>query len=280
MIDSLNCEWIENNLEALFCDRLEPEQHRLVQAHLESCASCRREVEGLNAIDPLVKKHFQRELRMARQPRVVHAGRVFGLSAAGVALAAVLAFVGLRASQIKSPATPTQSVAATSAPVEETPVPAPPKNPDTSTAPVARTKPLDRIEKAPDQIFRALPPKSENAPEFLLMDLTGYTRRIEDFRGHIALIAVWSSASSEAISNFEKLYKAHGSQAKFRFVGVSNERLAKPANTTFPVFYNQGSKLFGLRPGEFVLLDEKGDVALQGSLVKDFDKLSHGLNGF
>ena len=280
MIDSLSCEWIENNLEALFCDRLGAEQDRLAQAHIEICASCRREVEALNAIDPLVRQHFQRELRMARQPRSVHAGRVFGLGAAGVALVAILAFVGLRAPQTTPPATPAQSVAVTTPPVAEVPAPAAIKNPETNVAPVERTKPLDRPAPASDQIFRALPPKSDNAPEFLVMDLAGYTRRVEAFRGHVALITVWSGASTEAISNFEKLYKAHGSQARFRFVGVSNERLAKPANTTFPVFYNQGSKLFGLRPGDFVLLDENGGVALQGSLVKDFDKLSHGLNGF
>ena len=280
MIDSLDCKWIENNLEALFCDRLDPEELRLAQAHIESCASCRQEVGALNAIDPLVKKNFQRELRMVRQPRSVHAGRVFGLSAAGVALVAILAFAGLRTPQNNPSAAPAQSAAVTPAPVAENPTSAPVKNQETSVTPVERTKPLDRPDKAPDQIFRALPPKSDNAPEFLVVDLAGYTRRVEDLRGHVALITVWSGASSEAVSNFEKLYKAHGSQARFRFVGVSNERLAKPANTTFPVFYNQGSKLFDLRPGEFVLLDEKGEIVLRGSLVKDFDKLSHGLNGF
>lgn len=277
MIDSLNCEWIENNLEALFCDRLEREQDRLAQAHIESCVSCRREVEALNAIDPLVKQHFQRELRMARQPRSVHAGRVFGLSAAGVALVAILAFVGFRAPKTDPTATPAQSVALTTPPVAEAPAPATVKNPETNVAPVERAKPLDRPAPASDQIFRALPPRSDNAPEFLVMDLAGYTRRVEDFRGHVALITVWSRASTEAISNFEKLYKAHGSQAKFRFVGVSNERLAKPANTTFPVFYNQGSKLFGLHPGEFVLLDENGGVALRGSLTRDFENLRKAL---
>ena len=280
MIDSLDCKWIENNLEALCCDRLEPEQHRLAQAHIAGCASCRREVEALNAIDPLVKKNFQREQRMSRQSRSVHAGRVFALSAAGVALVAILAFAGLRTPLTNPPATPAQSAAVTPAPVAENPPPAAVKNPETNAMPVERTKPLDRPDKAPDQIFRALPSKSDNAPEFLVMDLAGYTRRVEDFRGHVALISVWSAASPEAISNFEKLYKTHGAQARFRFVGVSNERLAKPANTTFPVFYNQGSKLFGLRPGEFVLLDEKGEIALRGSLVKDFDKLTHELNGF
>jgi hypothetical protein len=277
MSDSLNCQWIENNLEALFCDRLEPEQDRLARAHIENCASCRCEVEALNAVDPLVKKHFQRELITAQQPRVAHTGRVFGLSAAGLALVAILSFVALRAPQTNRTAAPAQTAAVPPVPVAE--IPAPVKNPDANAPAVGRTKPLNQPATASDQILRVLPPKSDNAPEFLVMDPAGYTRRVEDFQGHVVLIMIWSGASPEAVSNFERLYKAHGFQPKFRFVGVSNERLTKPANTTFPVFYNQGSKLFGLRPGEFVLLDEKGGITLQGSLVKDFDKLSHGLNG-
>jgi hypothetical protein len=279
MTDSLNCRWIENNLEALFCDRLEPEQNRLARAHIESCASCRHEVEALNAVDPLVRKHFQSELRTAQQPRVVHTGRVLGLSAAGLALVAILSFVALQAPQTNRTAVPAQTAAVPSVPVApEIPAPAPPKNPDTNAPAAGRAKPLNQPAPAPDQILRALP-KSDNAPEFLVMDAAGYTSRLEAFRGYVTLIMVWSGASPEAVSNFERLYKAHGFQPRFRFVGVSEERLAKPANTTFPVFYNQGSKLFGLRPGEFVLLDEKGGITLQGSLVKDFDKLSHGLNG-
>jgi hypothetical protein len=279
MTDSLDCQWIENNLEALFCDGLESEQNRLAREHIESCALCRREVEALNAIDPLVKKHFQRELRAAQQPRIVHAGRAFVLSTAGVALVALLLFVALRPAQNSPVATAAQPTAVPPAPLTEVQAPATVKSPDPNAASVERTKPLDRPVIAPDQILRALPPKSEDAPEFLVTDPAGYTRRVEDFRGHIALIMVWSAASPEAISNFEKLYKAHGSQARFRFVGVSNERLAKPANTTFPVFYNQGSKLFGLRSGEFVLLDEKGGIARRGSLTKDFDSLRKNLQG-
>jgi AhpC/TSA family len=280
MTDSLDCKWIENNLEALFCDRLEPEQDRLARAHIENCASCRLEMQALNAIDPVVKKHFQRELRIAQQPRVAHTGRLFGLSAAALALAAILVFAGLRTLQTTPPPAPSQPAATLLPPVAEIPAPPPVKNPDPNVPPVERAKPVTAAANAPDQLSRALPSKSDNAPDFLVKDLAGYSRRIEDFRGHVVVITVWSGASPEAISNFEKLYKAHGAQAKFRFVGVSNERLTKPANATFPVFYNQGSTLFGVRSGEVVVLDEKGVVTLRGSLTKDFDRISHGLNGF
>ena len=90
MTDSLDCKWVEDHLEALFCDRLEPAQDRLVREHMGSCASCRREMEALNAIDPLVKRHFQRELAAAQNPRVAHAGRLIGVSTAALALVGIL----------------------------------------------------------------------------------------------------------------------------------------------------------------------------------------------
>lgn len=280
MSESLNCQWIENNLEALFCDRLEPEQEQRARQHIESCSNCRREVQALSAIDPLVKRHFQNQMRAAQRPRAISTGRVFGLGTAVASLIAIVLFVVLRAPQPTSTAT-VQPPIQPPAPIIEQVPPAPPvKTTAETTAPAERAKPVDQPDRATDQILRALPSRSPNAPDFLVMDPAGYSRKIEDFRGHVAVIAVWSGASPEAIANFERLYKAHGSQAKFRFAGVSNERLARPANTTFPVFYNQGSKVFGVQPGEFVVLDENGGIAMRGSLVKDFEKLSHGLNGF
>src|SRR5215475_14623413 len=111
MSDSLDCKWIEDHLEALFCDRLEPEQDRLAREHIKSCASCRRETEALNAIDPLVKRHFQRELAAAQSPRVAHTGRLLGVSTAALALVGILLFVILRPPQT-TPAEPAQTVAA------------------------------------------------------------------------------------------------------------------------------------------------------------------------
>jgi len=56
-----------------------------------------------------------------------------------------------------------------------------------------------------------------------------------------------------------------------------SERQPKPTNTTFPLAYNQGSRLFEAAPGDFVLVNETGSVQLRGSLVKDFDKLQKAL---
>jgi hypothetical protein len=280
MTDSLDCKWVEAHFEALFCDRLEPEQDRLVREHMETCASCRREIEALNAIDPLVKRHFQRGLAASQSPRITHTGRLLGVSTAALALVGILLFVILRAPQTP-PAAPAQSVAA-QAPVDtENQPPAPPKNPDDTNPPAGRTKPANEVSRVLDSATVARPAASDSAdvPDLLVTDPAGYSHRLEDFRGHVTVIAVWSKASPEAIANFERLYKAHGADPRFRFLGVSNERLAKPSNVTFPIFYNKGSKVLGVRSGEFALVDEKGEVTLRGSLAKDFDSLRKALQG-
>src|SRR5215475_6541204 len=279
MSDSLDCKWIEDHLEALFCDRLEPEQDRRVRKHIESCASCRREMEALNAIDPLVKRHFQRELAAAQSPRVVHTGRMLGVSTAALALVGILLFV-LRMPQT-TPAAPAQTVVVQAPVQNENQPPAPSKNPDNTNPPVERTKPANEVSRILDSATAARPAPSDSAdvPDLLVTDPAGYSHRLEDFRGHVTVVAVWSKASPEAIANFERLYKAHGADPRFRFLGVSNERLAKPANVTFPIFYNKGSKVLGVRSGEFALVDEKGEITLRGSLVKDFDNLRKALQG-
>jgi hypothetical protein len=68
-----------------------------------------------------------------------------------------------------------------------------------------------------------------------------------------------------------------GSNTQMRILGVSNQRGTKPAGTTFPVVYNQGSRLLGTGTGRFVLLDEAGSVRLRGSLTEDYSKLVNTL---
>lgn len=280
MSDSLDCKWIEDHLEALFCDQLEPEQDRLAREHITSCASCSREMEALNAIDPLVKRHFQRELATARRPRVAHTGRVLGLSATALALVATLLFVVLRAPQ-NPPVIPARTVALQAPSETENQQPAPPKSPENTNSPAERTKPANEVSRVLDSASTAHPAPSDSAdvPDLLITDPAGYSHRLADFGGHVVVIAVWSTASPEAIANFERLYKAHGADPRFRFLGVSNDRLAKPASVTFPIFYNKGSKVLGVRSGEFALVNEKGEITLRGSLVKDFDSLRKALQG-
>jgi hypothetical protein len=274
MTESINCQWIENNLEALFCEKLDPEQVRLARAHIESCPSCSREVHALNAIDPLVKNYLRRELQAAQQRRTLRAGRVVGLSAATLALVALLLFVvlGTPQTQIRHVDPPALVAQNDVAPAVQNDVTPPIKTPDESAS-LPRSKPVNQPTVTSDRTPAGRPATSGNAPEFLVTDLAGYAHKIEDYRGHVTLVGVWSGASPEAISNMESLYKTYGGNVKCRFIGVSNGRVAKPASATFPVFYNQGSKLFGARSGEFVLLDQNGGILLRGSLVTDIDSL-------
>ena len=109
MTDSLDCNWVEAHFEALLSDGLEPDEERLVREHMGSCRSCRHEMEALRAIDPLVKRHFQRGLAASQSPRVAHTGRLLGVSTAALALVGILLFVILRAPQT-TPAAPAQTV--------------------------------------------------------------------------------------------------------------------------------------------------------------------------
>lgn len=270
---TVDCQWIEKHLEALHCDSLNLEDDRLAREHIGSCALCRKEVDELQAIDPLIKKLFQRELEIARQPRVVHRGRLFGLGASAVALVAVLLFVMIPGPQPGFIA-PVQPQIAPTASVEP---PAPVKS--SGTVEVDRTKPT----ATPDKPVERQPARQtvvvENAPEFLVTDPAGYSHTLDDYRGHVVVIGLWNAEQTEASANLDRLYKAYGANPKFRFLGVAGGRTAKPADATFPVVYNQGSKLFGAHAGEFVVVGEGGVIKLRGNLVTDFDSLQKALEG-
>src|SRR5262249_1958096 len=115
-----------------------------------------------------------------------------------------------------------------------------------------RAKPSPEPNAAPDRRPEPIPAVSPNAPDFFVTDPAGYPTTIDQYRGHVVVIAIWSMKQPDSISLSERLYKTYASNPKFRFLGVTNERQARPANTTFPVLYNQGSKLLGAQPGQFV----------------------------
>jgi len=241
-----------------------------------TCRACREEAEQLQAIDPLIKSYFQHQLRIARSPRAVHKARVFGLAGTVAALAvAVLLLVGKTPQTVPVAVPPVPAVSNTS--VSDLPATAPPPKADDTAVP-ARAKP-EEVESSPaDRVPAAAPAAlAADAPEFLVTDPAGYSHKLEEFRGRVLLIGVWKAGQTDSIANLERIYKANSSNPKFRLVSVSTAHDAKPANTTFPLFYNQGSKLLGAEAGEFVLLNESGAAELRGSLVKDFEELAKAL---
>jgi hypothetical protein len=267
---SVDCQWVEKNLEALFCDRLGMEESRRARTHIENCVACRREVQALNAIDPLIRNHFHDGMAIARQPRVLHKGRAFGIGSAAAAVIVLAIVLLIRAPQ---PASLVPSVAAlpNEVPVAsvEIPVKADPGEP-------VRAKPSPE-PGSPDRRPVVPPAAFSNTPDFLVADPAGYSHTLEEYRGRVVLVGVWKSGMGESIAAIEQLYKAYAGNPKLRFIGVSTDHQPRPANTTFPVLYNQGSKLFGAAPGEFVLLNQDGAVELRGSLLNDFESIRRTL---
>jgi hypothetical protein len=275
---TVDCQWIEKNLEALFCDKLNSEESRLAREHIDSCGSCAKEVAALNMIDPLVKRLFQSELNRslgARPlPRRVPTPALVGLSSALIAVS-VLLFFTLRVPQqnaVVQTGTVAEQVAPASSP-EAAPLVKSPDGTSLERAKPVEGAPPDRLPTAP--VATAAP--DNNAPDFLVNDPAGYSRTLNDYRGHALVIGVLNASQPDVASNLESLYKSFGVNSKLRFIGISNDRQARLVNTTFPVAYNQGSKLLGAQPGEFVLLDEAGTIQLRGSLVKDFETLRRSL---
>jgi hypothetical protein len=278
---NMDCQWVENHLEAIFCDTLAEEETGLAREHIGNCASCRNEVQSLMAIDPVIKKYFHAQLTRAARAgdAPVHGARRFrwSLQAAAVAVVAVVLVLLFRippTNDIQAPV-PAQTAAAPSVSVD---VPSIGKK--DFGVPSERAKPsADRVgdSEVPVRSAGLSPAPDTNAPAFLVSDPAGYTHSVQDYRGFKTLIGVWSPEQPRSIAALERLYKTFGSDPTLRFIGVSPQPSAKPANTTFPLFSNQGSRLMDAQPGEFVLLNGSGTVTMRGLLEKDFETVSKKL---
>jgi hypothetical protein len=196
---------------------------------------------------------------------------VYGTAVAAIA-ASLLVVAGLRApvTEVGHPDPPLPPPIAEMAPADVAPG-APKNEAEPARAKPEPAAPADSVRPAP------VPALAANAPDFLVTDPAGYSSTLSGYRGYVALIGVWSSDQPESAANIERLYQSFSANTKLRFVGVTNERQARATNTTFPVVYNQGSRLLGLASGEFVLLDPSGTVELRGSLLTDFDELRRRL---
>jgi hypothetical protein len=280
---NMDCQWVESHLEAIFYNTLAEEENRLARAHIESCAACRNEVQALIAIDPVIKKYFQTQLAQAVRTSDAPARGIrkfrWGFQTAAVAVVAVVLVVLLRTPQANQVQSPVAIQTAAAPPVS---VDGPPVDQDKNDAVVQteRAKPAPDAAAEPNATDRSAgtpPAAGANAPAFLVSDPAGYSHSIQDYRGFKVLVGVWSPNQPKSIAALERVYKTFGSDPTLRFIGVSPQRARKPANTTFPVFSNQGSQLMGAKPGEFVLLNESGTVIMRGLLAEDFEILSKTL---
>ena len=267
----IDCEWVSRSLEAISCDSLGAEDARLARAHIEECAHCRSEIESLEAIDVMVKKYVRHQMAVAHSPARRKVAWGYVGAAAAVAIALVMAVsLRLQPGQTSLPPAPDQSVTA----------PAPAANPeldkDSESTATLRAKPEEAgsaAGAASGGPAAATTMDGPGAPDFVVTDPAGYSRTLADYKGYVLFFGVWQPNQPEAIANIERVYKDFGSNTRLRIIGISNQRQANPANTTFPLFYNQGSRLLNAVPGEFVLLDQAGAVLLRGSLLTPSDNL-------
>ena len=282
----MDCQWVDKNLESIFSDDLAAEEGRQARAHIQSCEHCRKEMQALIAIDPVIKKYFQaqlsRALRAGDAPAVSRRGRpAWGVRVAAVTIVAIVLVVFLRTPQVNN-GPPPVSVQSQAVPIPSAGAPSVVK--DDAAVENERTKPSPagtdgREAPGESPVSTSVATSDGSASTFLVTDPAGYSRSLEDYRGLTLLVGVWSADQPESVTNLERLYKTFGTNPKLRLVGVSNQRAPKPSNTTFPIFYNQGSRLLDAKPGEFVLLNEAGTVRLRGSIVGDFETLSKTLHG-
>jgi hypothetical protein len=271
----IDCKWIENNLEALFSGTLGREDRDCAQRHIENCGACGQEIAALNSIDPLVKRYFQSELNRVRRasPRTLAKGRLIAVSSAALVLVCFILIFTLRTAKPEPANPPLASAKAVNSaqPLEASPS-------VESTREAGRAKPVESGPNAIPEIPRVVGTADNNAPEFMVIDPAGYSRTLNEYRGYVFVLGILKADQSDAMAAFQRLYKQFGSNPKFRFLAVSSDRRElRPAKTTFPIAYNQGSKLFGAAPGDFVLLDDVGSIHLRGSLVKDFSRLETAL---
>jgi len=269
----VDCQWFAANIEAFFCDALDAQQFQLASEHLKTCLSCRSEVQSLRDMDPLVRQVL--EYRMSKAEAAADApkrslGFQLGLAGAATALVAVLIFaVFLRHNDGPSNLLPPNQIAVQ--------IPDSSSDNDGKTeaaAPDARTKPDAPDLKSPGIKPGPEPAIAENAPAFLVTDPAGYSRNLEDFRGRVVLIGVWSSDQPEAAENIQKLYQSFGNRTEVRILGVTSRSEQRPAGMTFPLVFNSGSRLLDTRSSDYVIVDKAGTVQMRGSLIGDSNALT------
>jgi hypothetical protein len=270
---NIDCRWIQDNLEAFFCERLSAEENALALRHIESCQRCRQSVDELRSVDPLIKNLFQQELAVARAPRRVRWSVPVG--AAATAVAAIIAVAVFRTPQPVLPPPALSSIPAPAVVASTTPAPSVPKISNTAVQDRTKPQPVEPDNVATPAV-RATPPKAGEisgnnaaAPEFVVTDPAGYSRTLRDYRGYTLIFGIWTGKQPKTVANMERVYQTFGPNTKLRILGVANQRQAKPKIATFPIVYNQGSNLLGAKEGEYMIVDGQGTLRARGSLLQD-----------
>jgi hypothetical protein len=254
------CQWISTNLEAFFCDRLTAEETRRVYDHIQACLDCHQQVEGIRQVDAVVRRYFRQQLARARVPQRRRFAWAYAAATAGLA---ALFIIGITL-QLPNPQAPSPTVSVPAAAPEIKKINEPTE--------IRREKPQDtgsRLAEATPRPSRPVTPPGAAQAEFLVTDPAGYSRTLDDYRGYVLLLGIVGLDQPQAAANMERVYKTFGPNTQVRVLGIIDERETRPQNTTFPVAYNQDSRLFDASAAELIVIDQSGEVRLRTSLLED-----------
>jgi hypothetical protein len=260
---NVDCQWIQENQEALTFERLSPEDDHRARMHLESCKQCREKLEDLRIVDPMIKQLFRQNLAIARTPQKRRSPVLIG--AFGTGFAAIIILI-----VISTMSRPVSNVPRLESPPAVASIPT--STPDSANIPkVGDSNVQDRAKPevgAPDQpSANAAKTSGDKAPDFLVTDPAGYSRTLNDYRDHILIFGVWTAAEPRTVTNLQKIYETFSRNTQLRILGVAIDKQSKPRAATFPIAYNQGSTLLGARSSEFLIVDGKGVLRFRGSLL-------------
>ena len=257
-----DCQWVESKLEDYLVGSPDAEVRSRIASHLETCDTCRQEVEAYGKVDTLVRAHFGRQ--MARAESGARLGfrpmRLAG-AFAGVGALALALWVGMSVSQSDLPGEETALAETT---LEDS------LNKATEEADVLRAKPTEG-EAGTDLNSVAMEPPTLTAPppeavDLYIADAAGYLQTLADYSGSILVLGVFDGTGHEA---FEEAYAAYGADERFSFAGVRLDSDTRPENTTFPLMANRGSSLLETPAGGFTIVAPDGDVYQRGSFELD-----------
>lgn len=270
---NVDCRWIEENLEAICCDRLNLEEDRLTRSHLENCTHCRAKFAELTSIDPIIQQIFRHDLAIARTPKVRRSPVLIGGFATAFAL--ILAVLVWAIPPHSNSTAPVIQAPPAVAQVSETSLPNVPKMAETAQR--DRAKPEPAPDKAPAANVIPAPAVGENAPDFVVTDPAGYSRTLNDYHGYVLVFGVWGADQPRTISNLEHVYETLGKNTKLRIIGVTLRRQPRPKTATFPIAFNQGSKLLGATQGDLLIVDGTGKTRLRANLLQDPNALLNSI---
>jgi hypothetical protein len=270
---NIDCAWFTSRLEAYCCDNLDEPDRQAAQQHLNQCRSCKSELDSLEKLDDTLRQVFQHRLSQAlSQPptRIRFIPAAVGAATAVTVLVLALTLLSGRDAP-SSPATADRSAPEVS--VQESVSASAIEGPKNTVEP-----PIQRAKPGDDSAIVLLPrPDLDTAradgADFAVIDAAGYSTSLDNYKGYSVVIGVWSANQPQTVDTMNRIYSAFGHDPQVRVLGVASARQEPLDRATFPVVFNRGSQLLGLKTGELVLIDKAGQQRWSGSLTEPPDTI-------